>query len=71
MHNLESSQTGGFRVHSLHYKPVSNHFSGGGGGEGLRVKSVSRDDSTKANESFDNGVFFDIKAKRTPSIISK
>ncbi len=26
---------------------------------------------TKANESFDNGVFFDIKAKRTPSIVSK
>ena len=26
---------------------------------------------TKANESFDNGVFFDIKVKRTPSIVSK
>ena len=26
---------------------------------------------TKANKSFDNGVFFDIEAKRTPSIISK
>ncbi len=26
---------------------------------------------TKANESFDNGVFFDIEAKRTPSLISK
>jgi hypothetical protein len=26
---------------------------------------------TKANESFDNGVFFDIKAKSTPSIVSK
>ena len=26
---------------------------------------------TKANGSFDNGVFFDIEAKRTPSIISK
>ncbi len=26
---------------------------------------------TKANESFDNGVFFDIEEKRTPSIISK
>ncbi len=25
----------------------------------------------KANESFDNGVFFDIVAKRTPSILSK
>jgi hypothetical protein len=25
----------------------------------------------KANESFDNGVFFDIEAKRTPSIVSK
>jgi hypothetical protein len=24
---------------------------------------------TKANESFDNGVFFDIEAKRTPSIV--
>ncbi len=26
---------------------------------------------TKANESLDNGVFFDIEAKRTPSIVSK
>ncbi len=26
---------------------------------------------TKANESFDKGVFFDIEAKRTPSKISK
>ncbi len=26
---------------------------------------------TKANESFDNGVFFDIEAKRTPSIVNK
>ncbi len=26
---------------------------------------------TKANESFDNGVFFDIEAKRTPSIVRK
>jgi hypothetical protein len=26
---------------------------------------------TKANESFHNGVFFDIEAKLTPSIVSK
>jgi hypothetical protein len=26
---------------------------------------------TKANEGFDNGVFFDIETKRTPSIVSK
>ncbi len=26
---------------------------------------------TKANESFDNGVFLDIEAKRTPSIVRK
>ncbi len=26
---------------------------------------------TKVNKSFDNGVFFDIQAKRTPSIVSK
>jgi hypothetical protein len=26
---------------------------------------------TKANESFDNGVFFDIEAKRKPSLVSK
>ncbi len=26
---------------------------------------------TKANESFDNSVFFDIEEKRTPSIVSK
>ncbi len=25
----------------------------------------------KANKSFDNGVFFDIEAQRTPSIVSK
>jgi hypothetical protein len=27
--------------------------------------------ATLAKQSFDNGVFFDIKAKRTPSIVSK
>ncbi len=26
---------------------------------------------TKANESFDNGVFFDMEAKLTPSIVRK
>ncbi len=26
---------------------------------------------TKANESFDNGVFFNIDTKRTPSLVSK
>ncbi len=26
---------------------------------------------TNAKESFDNGVFFDMEAKRTPSIVSK
>ena len=35
------------------------------------VTSNGNASETKANESFDNGVFFDIKAKWTPSIISK
>ncbi len=44
-HNLESSQTCGFCVQCLHYKPVWNHFcSGEGGGGRGRVKSVSRGD---------------------------
>ncbi len=30
-HNLESSQTLGFRIQCLHYKPVSNHFCSKGG----------------------------------------
>ncbi len=39
-HNLESSQTGGFRVQFLQYKRVSNSFCSGGGG----VKYVSTGD---------------------------
>jgi hypothetical protein len=35
------------------------------------VSSNGNANETKANESFDNGVFFDIKAKWTPSIMSK
>jgi hypothetical protein len=31
-HNLESSQTWGFRIQWLHDKPASNHFVQGGGG---------------------------------------
>ncbi len=31
--------------------------------------SNGNDIETKANESFDNGVFFDIEAKRTRSIV--
>ncbi len=41
-HNLESSHTWGFPVQCLHYKPVSNHFFSGGGGDG--VESISRGD---------------------------
>ncbi len=39
----------------------------------LEVDSSSNGNAseTKANESFDNGVFFAIEAKRTPSIVSK
>jgi hypothetical protein len=33
--------------------------------------STSNDIETKANESFNNGVFFDIKAKQTHSIVRK
>jgi hypothetical protein len=32
-HNLESSQTWGFRIESLQNQPVSNHFCSGGGGD--------------------------------------
>jgi hypothetical protein len=39
----------------------------------LRAEWISNGNAseTKANKSFDNGVFFDIEAKRTPSIVSK
>ncbi len=40
-HNLESSQTRGFRIQCVHYKPVSIHFSQGEAGG---VKSVGRVD---------------------------
>jgi hypothetical protein len=40
------------------------HLSGGGGSNGNNIK-------TKANESLDNGFFFDIEAKRKPLIVSK
>ncbi len=33
--------------------------------------SNGNDIETKANKSFDNGVFFDMEAKRTPLIVSK
>ncbi len=43
---------------------TSRHFS--------RIWSSNGNASeTKATESFDNGVFFDIEAKQTPSIVSK
>ncbi len=32
-HNLESSQTWGFRIQCLHHKPISNHFCWGEGAE--------------------------------------
>jgi hypothetical protein len=35
------------------------------------LSSTGNASKTKANESFDNGVFFYIKAKQTPSIVSK
>ncbi len=35
------------------------------------INSNGNASETKANESFDNGVFFDIEAKRTASTISK
>ncbi len=38
---------------------------------GILGDSNGNASETKANESFDNGVFFDIEAKRTPSIVSK
>ncbi len=37
----------------------------------LYVVLTSNGNATKANESFDNGVFFDIEAKRTRATVSK
>jgi hypothetical protein len=37
----------------------------------MLLSSDGNASETKANESFDNGVFFDIEAKQTPSIVSK
>ncbi len=37
----------------------------------LHSTSNGNASETKANESFNNGVFFDIEAKRTPSLESK
>ncbi len=42
-HNLESSQTWGFQIQCLHYKPVSNYFCSMGRG-GCGIKFVSRGD---------------------------
>ncbi len=36
VHNLESSQTWGFRIQCFHYKPVPNHFFSRGGGSKMR-----------------------------------
>ena len=53
------------------WKEINKHHK-----KSIQTKS-SNDDSngnaseTKANESFDNGVFFNIEAKRTPSIVNK
>ncbi len=51
-HNIESSQTWGFRIQYLHYKPVSTTIAhGGGGGERynplveVTVNSKSRENS--------------------------
>jgi hypothetical protein len=35
------------------------------------MPSNGKDIETKENESFNNGIFFDMEAKRTPSIASK
>ena len=35
------------------------------------METLAQRKRTKANESFDNSVFFDIEAKRTPSLESK
>ena len=40
-------------------------------GEGMVASSNGNASETKANEIFDNGVFFDIEAKWTPSLESK
>ncbi len=37
-HNLESSQTWGFRIQCLHYKLVSNNFCSRGGGGGSKIR---------------------------------
>ncbi len=48
-----------FFMNQFHPSPRLSHYIYG------------NDIETKANESFDNGVFFNIKAKRTPSIVRK
>jgi hypothetical protein len=48
----------------LSYRPARLHRQAGRYDNGNASE-------TKANESFDNGVFFDIEAKRTPSKVSK
>ncbi len=51
-HNLESSQTWGFRIQCLHYKPVSNHCCPGGGG-GVKSESVEVTVNNKEENSSD------------------
>jgi hypothetical protein len=47
-HNLEYSQTLGFRIQCLHDKQVSNHFcSGVGGGGGGKVSVKSKEEKNK------------------------
>jgi len=48
-----------FFMNQFHPSPRVSHYSYG------------NDIETKANESFDNGVFFEIKAKWTRSIVRK
>jgi hypothetical protein len=56
--NLEGVQKAGSHPHPTSSLPIGRD-------------SNDNASETKANESFDNGVFFDIEAKRTPLLDSK
>jgi hypothetical protein len=48
-HNLESSQAWGFRIHCLHYKPVSTHICSRGRGSKIRQNRTVTVNSKEEN----------------------
>jgi hypothetical protein len=80
--NLPACLPTSIYVHEFQGPPLPKLYGWGGGGEREKIfnifikyrrrifRSNGNASETKANESFDNGVFFDIEAKRTPSLVS-